>query len=332
MITGNNSKSSVIQKDQWWDILSRLIDVIHINIFIIDADGRVLLPPDMSRYGGRLMTDPSLGFGLNIGEPEFLENFHRQGRFWESQNRYDLRMFMIPLVYRQEIAANVIVGPVILTLRLDREEYKKSAKTYHSDANVTLDFLNEIRVVSNVMMNSILELLDEIIKTNMQLLEKRRSMDKNQIDHMAKEINTSLRQDEILVTLLDIALKMTGTECGSIMIFDSKSKNELVLKASKGLDEKHIKNIRVRLGEGLTGLAAQQDEYFVINGSSENPHNNRIAHLLKRPDIQEALVMPLKSQNKVFGVLSLHTKVGQSRIQENLMNIQYLSDLVSSSF
>lgn len=330
-MTGSNKDSSIIRKDQWWDVLSRLIDVVHMNIFIIDSQGRVILPPDVSRYGGSFLSDSSLGFDLISGQPDFIKSFHRQGTFWESHNRYDLRMYMLPLHYQKNVVANVVIGPVILSKRLDQDEYVRMAHQYQANPDVVIDQLSEIRVVSNVMMNSILELLDEVVKNNMQILDKYHSLNV-QIDNLAKEINASVRQDEILLTLLDVALKMTGTECGSIMVFDPHAKSELILRVSKGLDESSVKNVRVKLGEGLTGLAAQKDEYFVINGAGDHPHNHRISHLLKRPEIRESLVMPLKAQNKIFGVLNLHTKRGESRIQENLINIQYLSDLVSSAF
>ena len=33
----------IINKEKWWDILSRFIDVLHINIFIVDR--KDFIPP-----------------------------------------------------------------------------------------------------------------------------------------------------------------------------------------------------------------------------------------------------------------------------------------------
>ena len=68
------------------------------------------------------------------------------------------------------------------------------------------------------------------------------------------------------MTLLDVALKMTNTECGSIMVVDQEKQGDLTIKVSRGLNEERVKNTRVRIGEGIAGLAAKENKPFVIHG------------------------------------------------------------------
>lgn len=58
---------------------------------------------------------------------------------------------------------------------------------------------------------------------------------------------------------------------------------------------------------------------------------NRIKKYLTRPEIKSSIVMPLSAQNKVFGVLNLHTK-SDDAIVEGLDNLQYLSRLIVAAF
>ena len=332
----------IVNNEKWWDILSRLIDVLRINIFIVDTQGAVILPSKRIRYGGRLLSDPSLKFDLRHDMTNILQQFDQYGKFLESINRYELHCFALPIdvtvsLNHEQTVAYMIVGPVVLNKRLGFPIYQELSQEYGSPYQDLMDEINEVRVVSNVMMNSILELLSDIVRNHVDLMVKEKKIDKGLsrqenvtkgIEKIIHEIYSTVRLDELLVTLLDVALKMTQAEGGSIMVVDDKRK-DLTIKVSKGLDEKRIENRRIKLGQGISGLAAQEKSSFVI---SPEKCDNRIAHLLKRPDIKKSFVMPLVSKNRVFGVLNIHTSKERDKIEDNIDNLNYLSKLLSSVF
>ena len=327
----------IINKDKWWDILSRLIDVLRINIFIVDANGSIILPPEEGRCGGKLLTDPSMGFDLLHHSNDIIKKFEPQGKFLESINRFDLHSYAIPVTIKNQTIAYVIVGPVILNKRLENEEYIQFGKRYGVSESDLVNEINEIRVVSNLMAGSILDLLSEIVKDNIELslketeISQMKSTQENLstgVQQTAKEIYSTVCLDELLVAFLDLALKMTNTECGSIMVMDDEQ-GDLIIKVSRGLDNDRVQNTRVRLGEGISGSAAKKNASYVIDGQKGDQD---IKLFLKRSDIQQSLVMPLSSKNRVFGVLNLHTKKADSKIQDNVDNLQYLSKLISAAF
>lgn len=329
----------IINKDKWWDMLSRFIDVLRINIFIVDYEGRVVLPPEEGKYGGGLLADKRLGFDLIHDSFEFHETFVAHGQFYESVNRYELHSYAIPIKVddtQEQTVAYMIVGPVILNKRMESARYKEYAAEYEVDEADLVDEISELRVVSNLMMNSILNLLSEIIKDNVELTMRQDEIEKGDrspdslstsMKEVAQEIYSTVRIDELLATLLDVALKMTETECGSIMVVD-EANGDLTIKVSRGL-KMDAQDSRLKMGEGIAGLAAKEKAHFFIEG---NESDNRIIHLLRRPEIKHALVMPLISKNRVFGVLNLHTKREMSKIRDNFDNLQYLSKLLSSAF
>jgi len=228
----------------------------------------------------------------------------------------------------------MIIGPVVLNKRLSGADYEAMAEKYGCDKAEALNELGGIRVISNVMINSILDLLSEIVRDNIELSLRKKELHKIKTDsgalseefkEAAQEIYSTVYLDELLATLLDVALKMTNAECGSIMVRDAE---QLTVKASRGLDSQEAQGARTKLGEGIAGIAAKENTSFVIHGTEGD---NRIKHFLKRPDIKEALVMPLEDKSRVFGVLNLHTKREGGKIEGNLNNLQYLSKLLSSA-
>ena len=69
----------VINKDKWWETLSRFIEVLRVNLCIVDTQGLVLLPPEEGKFGGSLLTDQSLGFDLLLDSVNIIESFESQG-------------------------------------------------------------------------------------------------------------------------------------------------------------------------------------------------------------------------------------------------------------
>jgi len=328
----------VINKEKWWEMLSRFIDVLRINIFVIDSRGLVILPPEERRYGGRLLTDPTLKFDLLNDSIDIKVHFEQQGAFLESCNRYHLSSFAIPIkVEGGQTIAYMIIGPVILNKRLSGSDYEEMAKENGCDKNELLSELGGVRVVSNLMINSILNLLSEIVRDNIELSLKKKELNiiksnveenlTEELTETAKEIYSTVYTDGLLATLLDLALKMTNAEHGSIIVKDA-GEDHFTIKVSRGLNSTVAQNTKIKLGEGVSGIAAQYNTSFVIHGTQGD---NRIKHLLKRPDIKEALVMPLTNKKQVFGVLNLHTKKDGGKLKNNLNNLKYLSELLSSA-
>jgi transcriptional regulator with GAF, ATPase, and Fis domain len=187
------------------------------------------------------------------------------------------------------------------------------------------------------MINSILDLLSEIVRDNIELSLKKKELNSikpnveenltEEYTKTAKEIYLTVYADGLLATLLDLAFKMTNAECGSIMVKDA-GEDSFTIKVSRGLDPAIAQNTKIKLGEGISGIAARENASFVIQGTEGD---NRIKHLLKKPDIKEALVMPLTNKEQVFGVLNLHTKKEGTGLTNSLNNLKYLSELLSSA-
>ncbi len=331
----------VINKEKWWDILSRFIDVLHINIFIVDNEGRVILPPEEGKYGGAFLVNPLFGFEILTNSSYIIHKFRQNGTRLEYVNQFGLSAFAMPIdIEPRTTIAYMIIGPVILNRKMDYESYVKLAKRANIDIQALSNQIAEIRVISNIMLNSILDLLAEIIKDNVELSlrasnaaklpppDEEASLAVREINKVAQEIYSTVRLDELLVILLDVALKMTETECGSIMVIDEKN-NDLTVKVSKGLKNEKRIEFHVSMENSIAGIAVKENSAFIINGQQGD---NRIKHLLKRPDIKQSLVVPLLSKDRIFGVLNLHTKKEESKIKDNFDNLQYLTQLLSSVF
>ncbi len=332
----NKLLEEVIDRPKWKEIVDHFVDVLKINILLVDFNGQVIVPPSDDRFGWSFFERACLGGKSVDKKMNILHKFHQAGDYLEFDCVSGLQSFAIPIRTDQnKTLLYLLVGPVILNKREGREFYEEKAKVLKADSEKLWETANETRVVSNLTMKSILDLLSQVGREVIELnIEKKRlaqmrineqALPQN-VSQAAQEIYARIHLDELLITLLDIALKMTNTECGSIMILEEN--DELAIKATRGIPEDRLQNARVRLGEGVSGVAAKENETFIIHGTQGE---GRIKSFLKRPEIKSAIVMPLSAQNRVFGVLNLHTK-RDNPILESLDNLQYLSRLIVAAF
>jgi len=333
---------TLISRDKWAEALGRFVDVLRINIFTVDTAGHVIIPPvidrnNRGRYGARFL-NTALGFDFGSAEPDILSKFKQHGPYWEARGQFDLYTFAVPVkVEDGHIIAHMIVGPVILNRRWDSGAYTKVAKEVGIEIDDLTDVLHEIRVVSFVTIKAVLDLLAQIAKdiVELSLENKRLHLKRFNKDILpeglmtaAQDIYADIHMDELLVTVLDVALKCTGAECGSIMLMD-KDRTKLNIKVARGIEKERLAQAEaVPVGEGIAGLAAQENRFFVINGMQGE---NRIQPLLRRPEIKHSAVVPLTVQNRVFGVLNVHTKAEKAQVEFDEKNLQHLSLLISTA-
>ena len=333
------SADELIDKGKWAEFLFRFVNVLRINIAIVDTVGRIIVPPfregDHGLYGSDFLTAT---FDMDFsGKGSFVWSFEQKGAYWEIKDGLDFHAFAIPIkIEADKIIAYLVVGPVILNKRRDQESYLADATRLNMNISDLVDHIQEIRVVSFLTIKSVLDLLAEVVKDVIEIrLEKQKLHKKRfekevlakQIVDAAQDMYATIHLDEMLVTILDVAMNLTGAEGGSIMIVD-EDKQHLTIKVSRGLDQAKIKATRVRLGEGIAGMAAQSNEPFIIQGSKGS---NRIQHLLKRPEIKQSVILPLSSHDQVLGVLNLHTKSEEHKIDANVESIKYLSRLITTA-
>ena len=126
----------------------------------------------------------------------------------------------------------------------------------------------------------------------------------------------------LLNALLDVAFEISGADIGSIMVYDKVNK-ELRIHVSRGIADEIVKKARVKLGSGISGIAAKEGEPFLLD---EDTTDNRIRPYFNRPYISSSMVIPLKAENRVMGVMNLGA-LKTSSVRFNKGNINLMSKL-----
>ena len=124
-------------------------------------------------------------------------------------------------------------------------------------------------------------------------------------------------QDDLLNRILDIAIRATHTQTGSIMLVDEGG-SHLRIAVAKGLPSDVVANVRQRIGEGVSGQVFESGNPRILRGRV--PRRKEIEKGL-RPSLREAAVVPILSNGRSIGVLSVNSESAQCSLSDDSLQL-----------
>ena len=116
---------------------------------------------------------------------------------------------------------------------------------------------------------------------------------------VADVVNTSLNLDTTLHRVAELVRRVIDYEIFGILLLNEKTQ-ELRIRFQIGYPRELVDRVRVKVGHGVTGQAAERREAVLVNDVST------IENYIKAiPTVQSELAIPLIVQNRVIGVIDL---------------------------
>jgi signal transduction histidine kinase len=131
-----------------------------------------------------------------------------------------------------------------------------------------------------------------------------------------RAVGVELTRELDLSALLDLIIRrvmaLVGVRSGSVFLWD-EGRLRLVPKASRGLDAT-LSEVRVRLGEGVVGAAAQARRGLIVNDYRASVW--ALPLFLERTDIRAVMAEPLLYRDRLVGAIALRDKRGGEPFDE----------------
>ena len=118
---------------------------------------------------------------------------------------------------------------------------------------------------------------------------------------VADVVNTTLDLDTTLRRVAELVRKIIDFEIFAILLLNEKNQ-ELYIKFSIGYMPEVAERTRVRVGQGVTGLAAERREAVLVNDTANATHYIDVV-----PNVRSELALPLIVKNRVIGVIDLES-------------------------
>lgn len=155
---------------------------------------------------------------------------------------------------------------------------------------------------------------DALAMSNMAFVDKVKEF--SIIKRIAESIGWCVDKERICRELVDLIIDETTAENCSLWLVDSSRKN-IVLSAVRGqenaepriFDTENPQTKRMEIGKGAAGYVAYHGSSLLIEDVAKSPYFVPIKNAV--PAIQSLLCLPIKSRDRVLGVLNLsHPDIG----------------------
>lgn len=118
----------------------------------------------------------------------------------------------------------------------------------------------------------------------------------------AERVNSNIKLDDVLNSIVETASELTQADRGTLYIIDEEG-NELWSKILQGLESKEI---RLKIGQGLAGSAAETNQIINIPDASKDERFNSGFDMATGYTTKSVLCFPIKNKDgKAIGVLQL---------------------------
>lgn len=135
----------------------------------------------------------------------------------------------------------------------------------------------------------------------------------------SERINSTLDIDELMVRIAEVVKRAVDYEVFAILLMNEKAQ-ELRVRFSIGHPDNMVRGLRIKVGEGIVGGAAQTRRSVLVNDVSADPR-----YIQSVPSMRSELAVPLVNKNRVIGVVDLEAPWPNSFIERH----QYLMELLA---
>ena len=118
---------------------------------------------------------------------------------------------------------------------------------------------------------------------------------------VADVVNTTLDLDTTLKRVAEVVRKVMDYEIFAILLLNEKSQ-ELYFRFQVGYPKELAERARIKVGEGVTGIAAERREAVLVGDVSQEQR-----YISAVPDVRSELAVPLIVKNRLIGVLDLES-------------------------
>ena len=141
-------------------------------------------------------------------------------------------------------------------------------------------------------------------------------------------INSSLEITTIQKRAMEAITTLVKCEAGSLLLLDENT-NELYFQIALGEKGEKVKEIRLKIGEGIAGWVAKEGKSLIVHDVKKDPRWFRKADEKTKFQTKDMICVPVKSKGKVIGVIQAINKKRGKWTKEDLKLLEHLSNQLS---
>lgn len=118
-------------------------------------------------------------------------------------------------------------------------------------------------------------------------------------------VSSELSLDEMLGEIVGLTVQVTGCDACLVYLIERET-NEIVLRASQVPHQVDLGNIRMKMGEGVTGWVVEHRSVVALASDAASDTRFKRFQALVEDTYEALLSVPLLSGGEVIGVINVH--------------------------
>jgi signal transduction protein with GAF and PtsI domain len=150
------------------------------------------------------------------------------------------------------------------------------------------------------------------------------------LHQVAEHISSNLELNVLLARIVDMVISLTSADSCFIYLFN-RQHNELVLKAASGGKREILGEIKLKLGEGVTGWAAKEKKPVALSSKAYTDPRFKSFTNLAEDRYESFLAVPILSKDEIIGVMNVHNKKEHVYPEEHINVLFTISKYLGSA-
>jgi len=146
------------------------------------------------------------------------------------------------------------------------------------------------------------------------------------VHDIAKALTSTLQLDQVLKTIMEKVNDLMSPDTWSLLLVDEET-NELYFQVATGMASEKLKDVRVRVGEGIAGWVAKSGEAAIVPDVSADPRFSGQVDKVTNMLTHSVICVPIRTKDRVLGVIEIINYVGKRDFgSEDLGLLQAMAD------
>jgi phosphoserine phosphatase RsbU/P len=141
---------------------------------------------------------------------------------------------------------------------------------------------------------------------------RREALEKDLLYQIGKKLSGSLEVNEVMSEIMDTLKQVVQYDAGGVFLIDP-AVNEIHSLYTLGYDPRYDSQLKLKIGQGLIGHVASTGEPVIVPDVSRDSR-----YIDSNPPTQSEIVVPIKVDNRIIGVINLESECKDTYSQRSL--------------
>lgn len=142
-------------------------------------------------------------------------------------------------------------------------------------------------------------------------------------------VSSPLSLDQMLGEIVGLAAQVTS--CDACLVYLVEGEGEFVLRASLVPHVADLGNLRMKIGEGVTGWVAEHQSPVALSSKAAEDPRSKIFPTLVEDTYEAFLSVPLVNRGAAIGVINIHHRGAHEHTPQEISVIAFIGEQIGSA-